>query len=187
MTRERILREARRLFRTHGYEGAGVDEIMGAAGLTRGGFYKHFRSKAALFREALRDGHGFIEQLRARPGSTRPELGAEGLRVVRAYLAPENRGPVGRGCSLAALAADAARAGNGPRRVFGDAVHELADELGRGLRSPKPDDPRALVAIALCIGGLTLSRAIADQELADQISRACTRAAERALRGELTP
>lgn len=181
-TRERIVREARRLFRAHGYHGVGVDRIMSAAGLTHGGFYAHFPSKAALFGEALGDGHDLLARLRARAGRTRARLGAQGLGILRAYLAPANRERVGRGCSLASLAADAARGPRRARRALGDTVHELARELGRGLDGPRGDDPRALAALALAVGGLTLSRAVADEQLADAISRACTRAVERELR-----
>jgi AcrR family transcriptional regulator len=180
-TRERILREARRLFRAHGYEGVGIEAIMEAAGLTRGGFYGHFRSKAELFRETLREGHDLLDRLRARPGRTRATLAREGIDVVHDYLDPAHRGPVGRGCSLAALAADTARAGRGPRRAFAETVRGVAEELGRGLRDPEPDDPRALAALALCVGGLLLSRAVGDPGLADAISRACATAAEERL------
>lgn len=181
-TRRRILREARRLFRAHGYHGVGVDRIMAAAGLTHGGFYGHFDSKAALFGEALGEGHDLLERLRARPGRSRARLAAQGLATLRAYLAPENRERVGRGCSMASLAADAARGPGAARTAFADAVRELADELARGLERPRPDDPRALAALATAIGGLTLARAVGDPDLADAISKASTRAVERELR-----
>jgi TetR/AcrR family transcriptional repressor of nem operon len=50
---ERILREAARLFRERGFDGAGVADIMKAAGLTHGAFYAHFPSKDALEAEAV--------------------------------------------------------------------------------------------------------------------------------------
>ena len=50
---ERILNEAARLFRERGFAGAGVAEIMKAAGLTHGAFYAHFPSKGALAAEAV--------------------------------------------------------------------------------------------------------------------------------------
>jgi AcrR family transcriptional regulator len=180
-TRDAILAAARRLFRRHGYEGVGVDAIMEAAGLTRGGFYRHFRSKSELFAEALAGHHDFVERMAARTGCDRRELAEQALSVVRDYLAPANREPVGRGCSLASLAADASRGSRRARRAYGEAVRELATELARGLEDPQPADPRALAAIALCVGGLGLSRAVADPELADAISHACAEAAEREL------
>lgn len=60
-------------------------------------------------------------------------------------------------------------------------VEQLAAELARGLADPTPRDARALAAMALCVGGLGLSRAVGDPALADAISGACARAAEREL------
>src|ERR1700739_605886 len=51
--RARIVRSARRLFNRHGFDKVSVDQIMSAAGLTRGGFYKYFASKSDLYVEAL--------------------------------------------------------------------------------------------------------------------------------------
>ena len=50
---EKILKEAAKLFRERGFDGAGVAEIMTAAGLTHGAFYAHFPSKQALEAEAV--------------------------------------------------------------------------------------------------------------------------------------
>lgn len=52
-TRARIVECARRLFNRRGLGEVSIDEIMGAAGLTRGGFYNHFKSKDELYVEAV--------------------------------------------------------------------------------------------------------------------------------------
>ncbi|HEX3140238.1 MAG TPA: TetR family transcriptional regulator [Rhizobacter sp.] len=52
-TRQKILRAAARLFAVQGFSATSIDEVMQACGLTRGGFYAHFRSKAQLHHEAL--------------------------------------------------------------------------------------------------------------------------------------
>src|SRR5579875_1380660 len=49
---ERIVEAAARRIREAGTEGPGVAEIMRGAGMTHGGFYKHFRSRDALIAEA---------------------------------------------------------------------------------------------------------------------------------------
>src|SRR5262245_26615054 len=51
--RARIVECAARLFREKGFEGAGLDAIMEEAGLTHGGFYRHFLSKDDLAAEAV--------------------------------------------------------------------------------------------------------------------------------------
>lgn len=50
--RTRIVLEASREFRRRGVENVSVSEIMAAAGMTAGGFYRHFPSKDALVAEA---------------------------------------------------------------------------------------------------------------------------------------
>ena len=52
-THERIVEIAARRMREQGLEGVGVAELMKEAGLTVGGFYKHFASRDALVAEAM--------------------------------------------------------------------------------------------------------------------------------------
>ena len=47
-TREKILRAANDLFYLHGYNATGLDRIIAAAGVTKGNFYHHFKSKEEL-------------------------------------------------------------------------------------------------------------------------------------------
>jgi TetR/AcrR family transcriptional repressor of nem operon len=53
-TRDRILRSAANLFASRGFAATSIEQVMAAAGLTRGAFYAHFESKAALYAEAMR-------------------------------------------------------------------------------------------------------------------------------------
>src|ERR1700709_1370752 len=46
--RQQITDASARLFRERGVKGVSVVDLMGAAGLTHGGFYGHFESKDAL-------------------------------------------------------------------------------------------------------------------------------------------
>ena len=51
-TRERIVTAAAAEFRQHGIAATGLADLMKAAGLTHGGFYRHFASKDQLVAEA---------------------------------------------------------------------------------------------------------------------------------------
>ena len=50
--RERVIETAGELFRSKGFSGIGVADIMKAADLTHGGFYGHFASKDDLIAQA---------------------------------------------------------------------------------------------------------------------------------------
>jgi AcrR family transcriptional regulator len=53
MTRERLLGEARRLFRERGYAATSLEQIAEAAGVTKGAIYGHFSSKEDLLISAI--------------------------------------------------------------------------------------------------------------------------------------
>ena len=99
-TRAEILDHAGRLFRLRGYAGTNIDDIMLAAGLTRGAFYAHFKSKDALFTEAVIAGTGLRARLR----------GAAPAAVLKAYLDKTELVASAPTCVLAALPSDIARA-----------------------------------------------------------------------------
>src|SRR5882757_10677751 len=99
-TRAEILDHAARLFRLRGHAGTNIDDIMLAAGLTRGAFYAHFKSKDDLFTEAVIAGTGLRTRLR----------GAEPAAVLKAYLDRSELAATGQGCILAALPGDVSRA-----------------------------------------------------------------------------
>lgn len=173
-TRLRILEHAARLFRRHGYDGVGIDVIMEAAGLTRGGFYAHFRSKADLLAAVTADESDFVRRLRNARAGAPTDSGAGARAVIEGYLDPANRGRVGAGCTLAALTGDVARAPRRVRRAYTDLVRSLAAELRQHVPAGLPDPrARALAAVALCFGGIAIARAVADDQLASEIEAAC--------------
>src|ERR1700720_994767 len=57
-THERIVKIASRRFREKGLAGVGIADLMKEAGLTVGGFYKHFDSRDALVAEAVSSAFG---------------------------------------------------------------------------------------------------------------------------------
>jgi AcrR family transcriptional regulator len=61
-TTGRILAEARRLFAEYGFAGVAAEQIVAAAGVTRGALYHHFDGKKGLFRAVLQQVQAEIEQ-----------------------------------------------------------------------------------------------------------------------------
>jgi len=165
--RAEIFGHAGRLFRLRGYAGTNIDDIMLAAGLTRGAFYAHFESKEALFAEVVGAGHGLLARLRV--------AGAEVTGVLDAYLGRENAAANLRDCTLAALAGDVARAPLPAQLAYANVLHALIGELARG-RARKLDADATAAAI-LAVGGLGLAQASGDRRLSDWLLRCARRAA----------
>src|SRR3954469_796148 len=109
-----IVEIAAQKMRESGTEGPGVAEIMRAAGLTHGGFYKHFDSREDLVAEAVE--RAFADNTRR---SARFETLAE---YADWYLSPAHRDGPGTGCGIAAFSADAARDTERVREAYGAQV-----------------------------------------------------------------
>ncbi len=172
-TRERILDSARRLFKENGYTGVNIDTIMGDAGLTRGGFYAHFKSKDELFAEAISETP--VLDLLCRYES-QPDKEPEDWtrRVLEEYLGPLHRDNVGSGCPIAAHASSLTQAAPEIHHAFTDTIKSLAKELTSRLEGPSPaPSSEALATLALAVGGVALARAVDDQDLSNQILKAC--------------
>src|SRR5438270_10081972 len=99
-TRQRIVEVASQRFRKEGVAAVGVTGLMSDAGLTRGGFYAHFASKEALFREAVTSA---LDRMRLELGRVAADGG--GLEaILRTYLGSRYRDRPERGCAAALLA-----------------------------------------------------------------------------------
>ncbi|HEV2387718.1 MAG TPA: TetR/AcrR family transcriptional regulator, partial [Candidatus Acidoferrales bacterium] len=105
---ERILSIAARSFREHGGDSSGIGTVMKKAGLTKGGFYRHFKSKDDLFVEAVARafeemGSGIREAAKSAPEG-------QALRaIIERYLSASHANSPGMGCVLAALGPELAR------------------------------------------------------------------------------
>lgn len=131
--RQRILAGAGPLFRDRGYDDVNIDRIMEAAGLTRGAFYAHFKSKAQLFGEVLRNDHPLLTLLRARDGQTQAQLWEQTMAIFAAYLNPQNLPDIFSGCTVASLTGVAARADDSERIAFEQGWLDIREEMQRGL------------------------------------------------------
>jgi TetR/AcrR family transcriptional repressor of nem operon len=166
-TRRRIVQTAGRRFERDGIDGSGIATLMSDAGLTNGAFYAHFASKEDLVATTVAD------QLHAQRGSFRPlapgHAGVE--QYVREYLSVQHRDNPDDGCPSAALLDEIGRSTNATKQAYTDGVLVIVDDIAARLA---PDDPQSarvktLSVFAMMVGTLQLSRALADQQLADQV------------------
>ena len=174
-TRARIVEAARRLFNTHGYDRVTLDMVMAEAGLTRGGFYAHFRSKEALFAEAVDSflmGRGLEWRNAAGIDPTRGErIMAE--RMIDAYLSQAHLTDLAGQCPMIALSSDVARASVEVRESYQKLLAAMIwlFEVNTGAAGPQARE-KAMAISALCVGGMILARTLPESSLADEVRQA---------------
>ncbi|KWS07213.1 Transcriptional regulator, TetR family [Lysobacter capsici AZ78] len=170
-TRERVLAVAANAIRSQGPHRVGVAAVMSEAGLTHGGFYAHFASKDELITAAI--DHMFIDA-RARIdhhvyGDKPP---AQALTAyIDFYLSARHRDAMGKGCPVAALAADVPRLGAASRERFSAGVTALSERIAAPLAQLGYADAAALSrsVLAELLGTLAIARSEPDGARSDAI------------------
>jgi TetR/AcrR family transcriptional regulator, transcriptional repressor for nem operon len=170
-TREKILESARRLFNREGYSGVSIEEIMSDAGLTHGGFYRHFTGKDELYAAAVRQ---FLckkrpaawQKRRAPSAAAKPHA----QRIVDAYFSRAHFDDRDGCCPLLGTATDVQRRGEVVKAAYQEVVEQLVSVFEDHLNGPRTHE-RALALVALCVGGMVLARNVCDPDLADDFRR----------------
>jgi TetR/AcrR family transcriptional repressor of nem operon len=166
--RELVIDTASRLLRERGLDGTSVIDIMKAAGLTHGGFYRNFTSKDDLAtqaseRAALKTKEVIVAGLAQIPD--------EPFRVlVEHYVSRRHRDDPGSGCILPALAVDAARCGYPAlRALFTAVIQDYLDQLAKlaSTTSGTARNRHPGAILSEMVGAVILSRVIADEEMAN--------------------
>ena len=171
-TYERILNAAAGLFRKRGYEATGLDAVMASVNLTAGAFYAHFRSKESLLAEAL--DAAFRQSSSHRPRRLKDLRGREWVRQFTSfYLSRDHRDNPEQGCPMPALAPEIARIGGPSRAVFERQLRGLFEKVGQEFDPAARHRHRPIAAVALCVGGPMLARAVDDPALSEQILSDC--------------
>jgi TetR/AcrR family transcriptional repressor of nem operon len=169
-TRDRIVENASYGLRQKGANGLSVIDLMKLAGLTHGGFYNHFASRAALVGEAIAFA---MDQMieRWKKLANRKDNGDRFETLIADYLSPRHRDNPEHGCALPALAADVARSGPSERRALASKLEKMIDVFVDLLPDEEPRQARQIAtgAIATMVGSIVLSRAVGVGELSDFI------------------
>ena len=172
-TRERIVKSARRLFNRKGFAEVTIDEIMAGAGLTRGGFYKHFNAKEELYADAILR---FLCMDAPEPWQRKHvDACAEGptlaRMIVNAYLSREHFEDRDGSCPLVALPSDVARGGQAVKAAFRQVLNKMVGIFAANLTEPEARQ-RALALVAICVGGMVVARAIDEPALVGEFREA---------------
>jgi TetR/AcrR family transcriptional repressor of nem operon len=169
---KRIVGGASRLMRKQGIEPTSVNDVMKKAGLTHGGFYRHFDSKESLVNAALDDAFNEVvetieEFFRARG----LEDGANGY--YEHYLSEGHVKHPELGCPIAALSMDVARSAASLRGEFGEGFRRVVDKLAQaGSGTAEEKRIAALRKIAMLAGAVMIARA-SDAKTAREVLAAC--------------
>jgi TetR/AcrR family transcriptional regulator, transcriptional repressor for nem operon len=173
--RQTVINVASQLFREHGFDGIGLKDLMEAAGLTQGAFYKQFASKDDLAAQASKRALESISGQWSAAIESNPEdpLGA----VVAHYLSMGHREQRGAGCPLPALAADAARQGADVKASFEAGIRKYLVTLKGWVGGASGEDStdRAMATLSTMVGALMLSRAVNNKRLAKRLLQAAAK------------
>jgi len=162
--RKRVVETASRLFREQGTH-VSVADLMQAAGLTHGGFYKQFASKEALIDEAT--AHAFGELAQRHTAALEQHTGhvdAAQQALIDAYLSVEHRDDPADGCPVAGLASDMARETGSPEahRVYTEGARDFAGWLAT-------EDQDGITRLCTMLGALLLARSTKGSPLSEEI------------------
>ncbi|HEV2680853.1 MAG TPA: TetR/AcrR family transcriptional regulator [Rhodanobacter sp.] len=175
-TRTRIVECARELFNRKGFAEVSIDEIMARAGLTRGGFYNHFKTKEDLFVEAVAAYRDFNPATRWPGVDFDPSCGGNRFarQMIHAYLSQTHLDDIEGHCPMIALPSDVARASPRVKQAYRELLEGMARTLANGLPKTRRRDAgqRGLALAALCIGGMVLARTFEDADFRREIREA---------------
>ena len=168
-THRRIVAIASKRFREKGFAGFGIAELMKEAGLTVGGFYKHFESRDELVAEALSDAFGSWQRHKETAASRGQPLSFE--KLIDDYVSDAHRKNPGVGCAFSALAPEIARS---DRRTRGLTSEQVSDNIklivgllpGKDKRAARA---RAILTFSALVGAMSLARAVSDETLSQEI------------------
>lgn len=170
---DRIVRTASSRFREIGVEGIGVADLMKEAGLTHGGFYRHFASRGELVDEAIeRALHDGAQGAFAAEANSKLSKQALLYALVDWYLGTGHRDGLATSCAVTSLASDVARSGARARAAYARQVSaylELFMRLMPGDDKPKARRVKAITAWSMLVGALSMARAVNDDKLSNEI------------------
>ena len=167
-TRQRIIEVASEAIRTKGIDATGVAEVMAAAGLSHGGFYRHFDSKEDLVNEAIAMSR---KDFVAGTVAAAEEGAGALLKHLQSYVTPEYRDDIGGGCPLAACGSEIVRADARSRELATSGFRTLVEKSTPFMHAKDAAGAgdMAISVLTNMIGALTMARMVNDPALSERI------------------
>jgi TetR/AcrR family transcriptional repressor of nem operon len=158
---------------------------MQQAGLTHGGFYRHFASRDALVAEAvevaLKDGGRGVAAIDAALAAASGDARARAVKrtallhaLIDFYTSLAHRDQLASSCAVTTLAGDVARSSEAARAAYTRQVDIYLDLIARLITAErhKARRAKAICALATLVGAVSLSRAVNDAHLSGEILKA---------------
>jgi TetR/AcrR family transcriptional regulator, transcriptional repressor for nem operon len=166
---ERIVNIAAAQMRESGTQQPGVAAIMHAAGLTHGGFYKHFASREELVTEA-------VDRALTENEPTVAQVIDDAADPLAAfadwYVSTAHRDDAAGGCGVVALGADVRHVGGSAQDAYRAQVERYIARLQTMLEG---DDAvtrrRAIVTLSAMVGAVMIARALGSTPASDELLR----------------
>jgi TetR/AcrR family transcriptional repressor of nem operon len=169
---ERIVEGASRMLRERGFEKTSVADVMEAAGLTHGGFYRHFETKDALVASAIQAAFTQVTEQMQRNVQEKASTHAR-VAYHDYYLSEEHLGFPGAACPVATLAGEMARASEALKASFGKGVNQMLDTVALAHTGTKKERQVAAAReFAMLVGAVVIARA-SDPDTAKCVLEAC--------------
>lgn len=166
-THERVVKKAAEQFRRRGLQGIGIAKLMGALGLTHGGFYAHFDNKSELVAAAARKiFQEAIAQIEAAAAAA--PKGRELTAIISDYLSAGHRDTT-QGCLLPSLAGEIARQPQTVRKALTQAFDEYANKISKYMPGPSDEERRSQARLLFSgmAGTMMVARAVSDRQLSN--------------------
>ena len=127
--RQKIILSALQLFNKHGFTAASIDDIMGGAGMTRGGFYSYFQSKSELYAEAI---SCFVTEKQEVIASS-DKASDRAVALLRDYLSRQHFEDAEASCPLIGLPNDVSRNDQSVREAQESALRMMVKTFEQGM------------------------------------------------------
>jgi TetR/AcrR family transcriptional regulator, transcriptional repressor for nem operon len=169
-THDKILTVAARSFREHGADGNGIGRVMKDLGMTKGGFYRHFKSKDDLYAAAV--GRAFEETGKyAIAAAEAAPKGQELRAIIESYLSSHHANHPETGCPLAFMATEFGRQPLATRKRINRSLLAFAERILPYIPGRNADEKRRrfLLLSSGMAGTLAVARTIVDPQCRERM------------------